>query len=108
MAITYTINSLISTYRAAKTWEPDAPFLKVHGEVLTAGEWIAWYRSCLSAKINRHLDTLAVDIAEMEYDRRRVEAYYHQGIRNSGCRGLLRTRYMRKRFPEVNNQAWEV
>lgn len=84
------------------------PFVDVDGEVLTTKEWLEWFRGRLAAKINRHLGVLDVDtMSDLEYDRRQVEAYYHQNRRHSGCRGLLLTRYMQKRFPEVNNQARE-
>jgi hypothetical protein len=100
----------MSTYHAAKTWAPDAPFVRLeYDEVLTAREWLAWFRGCLNAKINRGLDILDDDtMGAIEDDRRQVEAYYHQRIRHYGCRNLLATQYMRKRFPEVNNQAKEA
>jgi hypothetical protein len=109
MTKTYTTQSLIATYRAAKTWEPDAPFVRTSWhEVLTAQEWLAWFRGCLNAKINRGMYIPDDEyMHDLEHDRRVVEAFYHQGVRHRGCRGLLRTRLMQHRYPHVNNQAQE-
>jgi len=58
MARTYTAASLVRAYRAAQSWDPGRPFIQTDRfEVLTAQEWLAWFRSCLAAKINREVPT---------------------------------------------------
>lgn len=55
----YSVNSLIATYKAAKKWEPNQPFVKVDWcTTLTAAQWLTWFRKCLQAKINSHLPVL--------------------------------------------------
>lgn len=54
---TYTASSLVKTYKAARTWAPDAPFVAINdgwGTVLTASEWLEWFREKLMVKIHRH------------------------------------------------------
>jgi hypothetical protein len=51
---TYTAGSLIRHYRAAKSWEPDQPFVKIDwATTLTASEWLAWFRWRLDEKASR-------------------------------------------------------
>jgi hypothetical protein len=51
---TYTASSLIQTYKAARTWPPDGPFVKMDWcTTLTARQWLRWFRCALSEKINR-------------------------------------------------------
>lgn len=48
----YTVRQLIETHRAAKAWPQDAPFIRVDWcTVLTAREWLAWFRERLLMKI---------------------------------------------------------
>jgi len=51
---TYSAGSLIRHYRAAKAWDPDREFVQIDWcTILTAREWLAWFREFLDAKINR-------------------------------------------------------
>lgn len=55
--LTYSAGSLCRTYQAAKSWDPAAPFIDIRdgwGTVLTAGEWLAWFREKLFEKIASH------------------------------------------------------
>jgi len=42
---------------------------------------------------------------DLEWDARRINEFASR-IRHSGCRNLLRTPRMKRRYPHIDNQAW--
>jgi hypothetical protein len=52
----YSAASLLRHYKAARSWEPDRPFVctSTWGDVLTAREWLRWFQDCLMRKIASH------------------------------------------------------
>lgn len=72
----------------------------------TAGECLAEIRRGVHDRINRHLvgRTFGRDsIADLQADRRVIEDALHRRTFSSGT-NLLRTRYLRKRYPQLNNR----
>lgn len=66
----------------------------------TKEDFVAWFRSCLDIKTGgRAYDETDYD---MQSDRRIIEQYL-RGHKRSGS-GILRSKYMRKRYPHINNQ----
>lgn len=90
--------------------------------------FMAWFRKCLNRKINRNdtrqslpgrkLDgtprparpwrSLSDDYQrDLWHDAQTIRQYTTLRYRHTGCRGLLRTREMKKRFPHIDNQPSE-
>jgi hypothetical protein len=75
----------------------------------TADEFRGWFRGCLHAKINRNDrrpwrkldDAYQLSLA---IDARTVNDYYARRMRHTGCRNILRTPELRRRYPHVNSQ----
>lgn len=75
----------------------------------------AWLRQCLANKINRDLDAERATWrkwhrdwqSDVRVDRNLIEDYLYRRYRSTGCRGLLRTVEMRRRYPHINTQPRE-
>lgn len=108
---TYTVRSLLACHRFMREHEPDADAIQVDYDTYqTARAWLAWFRVKLHEKINREdpragwrkmQDDYQSDLA---LDRRTIDDYTRRRIINSGCRNILRTPDLRRRYPEINSQ----
>ena len=45
--------------------------------------------------------------ADLAHDARTINDYYGKRIRHYGCRNILRTPEMRRRYPQVNTQPYD-
>ena len=87
---------------------PDATFK--HGltcwHPVKGKEIVRQFRDSIHDRINKHLDRPSgARTALLSVDRRIVEDYLFRRVRSTGARALLRTRYMQKRYPHINNQT---
>lgn len=112
-----TYRTSIRNIQTARQWFKEHPGGKISTGMWTDGAWTEaqftrWLRDCLNAKINSHLPasmtTGRKHSREWQLnawrDAREVNDYYGRRLRHSGCRGLLRTPEMQRRYPEVNTQ----
>lgn len=58
----------------------------------------------LSARGQRRYAELKRHQFELQLDQRHVDDYVQRRIRHTGCRNLLRTTWMQKLYPHINNQ----
>lgn len=78
----------------------------------SANRFFNWFRECLHTKIDRG-DTRTwrklrpTYQADLRRDAVLITDYIHRHIRYSGCRNLLMTPEMRRRYPHINNQPRE-
>lgn len=109
MARSYTLRQLIKAYKWAKTGKGEMEIS--YGVYMTGPQWLAWFRGRLNEKINRLDNRRGFRKMDSEYqwklyrDARTINDYYGKRIRNSGCRNILSTEQLRRRYPEVNSQA---
>ncbi|MBQ0918276.1 hypothetical protein KBW71_07450 [Hydrogenophaga aromaticivorans] len=79
--------------------------------VMTSHDVLAMWRSGVDARASRglHQLTLAQEkrYSDTQWDAQKVNEYA-SGVRSSGCRNLLRSPRMKRRYPHVDNQerAW--
>ena len=71
-----------------------------------------WFWARLDDKINRNQPPRgrkhdAEYQQHLAIDARAINDYYGCRLRHRGCRGLLRTPEMRRRYPHINNQERE-
>lgn len=109
----YDIRTLIAAYRFAKERGERGEFQIDWCTRLNGLEWLRWFRECLNAKINRGLARTGRKLdgdyqTELRRDARHINDYFGRRIRNSGCRNLLRTPELRRRYPQINNQEFEA
>jgi len=75
-----------------------------------ADKFFRWFDGCLHDKINRDDPRNRWRKCQPDYqlglhvDAMKIRDYTQRRIRNSGCRGLLRTPDLQRRFPHVNQQ----
>lgn len=75
----------------------------------TTAEFWRWFMRCLHAKINRQDQRTWRKLSD-EYqlaqalDALVIRGYYGHRIRHTGCRGLLRTPELRRRYPHIDRQ----
>lgn len=76
-------------------------------ETWKSKDLLYWFRECLHEKINRELDMTGRKHcsqyqSDLRWDARAINAYF-KGIRHLG-NGLLRTKEMKAKYPQVDKQ----
>ena len=98
--------ALLAAVRLARS-EPGAMFPVPGGFPLTSAQLLAFWRKGVDARASRGLKALSPDEEEsfedLRWDAARVNEW-KAGIRHSGCRNLLRTPAMKRRYPHIDNQ----
>lgn len=102
---------LVKTLREYFTKYPDATPLLSWDQFYSREEWNREVRMALHSRINRKVppEQRPVTCSEektwdYEWDRDRIHEYLFQRVRHSGCRGLLRTPRLKRRYPFIDNQ----
>ncbi len=76
----------------------------------TRADFARWFTACLHAKIDRQDPRNGWRKMGWQYqsdlanDARQVNDYLGKHVRHTGCSGILRTKEMRQKYPQVNIQ----
>jgi hypothetical protein len=101
------ITALLSAVKLAKA-NPQMTFTVKKGQPITSKDVLTLWRNGIAQKCARGAELTPRQHArhdDLAIDARRIQEY-RQGMRCSGCRGLLRDARMRRRYPHINNQPW--
>jgi hypothetical protein len=101
--------ALVRAVRIARA-DPDAQF-RVPGDwPMSAADVLNLWRRGVDARASRGLPATSARaarrLADLRHDLPIVEDYLHRRIRRTGCRNLLRDRWMQQRYPHIHNQPW--
>ena len=109
-----TVKRLLETDRYFK----ENPNGRISTGVWDDPEWDAaqfwqWFRECLNDKINREDTRQWRNLTpqcqlDLRLDVRAIRQYVQNVARSSGSRGMLRTPELKRRYPNIDNQAMEV
>ncbi len=80
---------------------------------LNCEEWRREFRAAIHRRINarspqpqgrNHTQEAQADL---RWDADRIREYVQFRARSSGCRNLLRTSSLKRRYPHIDNQTWD-
>jgi hypothetical protein len=103
---------LITVYRKMRELSPEVrvTFDRWEDLTFTCAEYRQWFRDCLNDKINRGDVRATWRKMDRDYtrnlirDRRIIEDYLYRRYRSTGCHGLLNTKELQRRYPQINCQ----
>ena len=109
----YTVRGIVDAMKLAKINPNQKFFFSSYGYgTKTSNQYIKWFRDCLHEEISSHENRQGRKFT-MDYqvkliqDFNNIQKYLVMRIRNTGCRNLLNTKEMKRRYPFINNQIDE-